>query len=332
MASKWSHLIRFVNGGTEYFGDAIIPSGKSADDIVELALSGQLHARVIFDEPLTDGKVSTKELLVEELLSPLKKEQVPLIRCIGLNYVKHSVSTLTKTFYWRTCILIACAVDEVGRKPPTYPPLFIKPSTSLADYKQDVLVPKLAQASTDYEGELVSLEFDSGLLFRTPPNDLCQTIVIGKPARNVDEANALDFVAGYVVSNDVSCRQWQTDTAFGPAGGQWCFSKGFDTWAPIGPVVVSPGVLGAADNLDLTTTVNGKTRQSSNTSGLLFGVKALVAFCSQGTTLEPGSLIMSGTPSGVISGMKHKVFLKDGDVVEVRIKGLGRLTHRMRFE
>ena len=159
-----------------------------------------------------------------------------------------------------------------------------------------------------------------------------QTVVIGKAARNVDEANALDFVAGYVVSNDVSCRQWQIDIAFGPAGGQWCFSKGFDTWAPVGPVVVSPRVLGAADNLDLSTTVNGQTRQSSNTSDLLFGVKALVAFCSQGTTLEPGSLIMSGTPSGVISGMKDKVFLKDGDVVEVCIKGLGRLTNRLRFE
>jgi hypothetical protein len=99
MASKWSHLIRFVNGGTEYFGDAIIPNGKSADDIVELTSSGQLHARVIFDDPLTDGRVNTKELLVEEPLSPLKKEQVPVIRCFGLNYVKHSMSTLTKAFY-----------------------------------------------------------------------------------------------------------------------------------------------------------------------------------------------------------------------------------------
>lgn len=98
MASTWSHLIRFVNGGIEYCGDAIIPSGKSADDIVELASSGQLHARVLGGDPLTNGKVSTKELRVEELLSPLRKDQVPVIRCIGLNYVKHSVSTLTKTF------------------------------------------------------------------------------------------------------------------------------------------------------------------------------------------------------------------------------------------
>ena len=91
-ASKWSHLIRFVNRGIECFGDAIIPTDKSADDIVELASSGHLHARVIEGDPLADGNVSTKELRVEELLSPLKKEQVPVIRCIGLNYVKHSMA------------------------------------------------------------------------------------------------------------------------------------------------------------------------------------------------------------------------------------------------
>ena len=162
MASKWSYLIRFIGGGTEYYGDVIIPNGRSADDIVELASSGQLHARVVEGDPLTDEEVSTKELLVEELLSPLKKDQVPVIRCIGLNYVKHSMFPFNETCCWRTRILIACTVEEVGRKPPTYPPLFIKPSTSLADYKQDVLVPKLAQASTDYEGELVSLGLHSG--------------------------------------------------------------------------------------------------------------------------------------------------------------------------
>lgn len=90
--------------------------------------------------------------------------------------------------------------------------------------------------------------------------------------------------------------------------------------------------MGPADNPDLTTKVNGTVRQSSNTSDLLFGVNALVAFCSQGTTLEPGSLIMTGTPSGVISGSKEKVYLRDGDVVEVSISGLGRITNKLRFE
>ncbi|KAK5189019.1 hypothetical protein LTR99_011155 [Exophiala xenobiotica] len=291
MSPQWSNLIRFVSGGRDYYGDAILSSDKTADDVVDLAKSSKLRARVVEDDPLTVGKVSQKELLVETLLAPLTKAQVPVIRCIGLNYVKH--------------------IEEVGRNPPTYPPLFIKPSTSLAGYKQDVRVPKLAQKTTDYEGEL--------------------TIVIGKSARDIPESEALDHVAGYVVSNDVSCREWQKDRAFGPAGGQWCFSKGFDDWAPIGPVVVSPKVLRDASSLNLTTMVNGEMKQHSNTSDLLFGVKKLVAFCSQGTTLETGSLIMTGTPSGVVSGMENQVFLKDGDVVHVKIDGLGSISNVMKF-
>ena len=156
--------------------------------------------------------------------------------------------------------------------------------------------------------------------------------MLGKPARNVSESDALDYVAGYVVSNDVSCREWQVDTAMGPGGGQWCFSKGFDAWAPIGPVIVAPSVVGAADNLDLVTKVNGVVRQSSNSSDLLFGVKQLVAFCSQGTTLESGSLIMTGTPSGVISGLEETNYLQDGDVIEVSIPQLGRVVNKLVFE
>jgi 2-keto-4-pentenoate hydratase/2-oxohepta-3-ene-1,7-dioic acid hydratase in catechol pathway len=155
---------------------------------------------------------------------------------------------------------------------------------------------------------------------------------MGKSARNIPEADALNYVAGYICSNDLSCREWQKDAAFGTAGGQWCFSKGFDGFAPVGPVIVSPAVLGAADSLNLTTTVNGEVRQQSNTSDLLFGVKHLVSFCSQGTTLEAGSLIMTGTPSGVISGMKHPVYLKNGDVVVVSIEGLGNITNVLKFE
>lgn len=135
-----------------------------------------------------------------------------------------------------------------------------------------------------------------------------------------------------MVSNDVSCRDWQADTALGPGGGQWCFSKGFDTWAPVGPVVVAPSIVGAADNLDLTTKVNGVVRQRSNSSDLLFGVRKLVAFCSQGTTLEPGSLIMTGTPSGVISGLKDMHYLRDGDIIEVSISKLGRVINKLRYE
>lgn len=156
--------------------------------------------------------------------------------------------------------------------------------------------------------------------------------MIGKPGRDIPEKDALSHVAGYLVGNDVSCRQWQRDKAFGPTGGQWSFSKGFDKWAPLGAVLVSPRVVGNASNLDLFTQVNGKMVQNANTSDLLFGVEKLVAFCSQGTTLQTGSLIMTGTPSGVISGQQNPAYLKDGDVVRIKINGLSDVENVMRFE
>ena len=135
-----------------------------------------------------------------------------------------------------------------------------------------------------------------------------------------------------MVANDVSCRKWQRDPAYAGNVPQWCFSKGFDGFAPVGPMVVAPSVLGAADSQDLKTTVNGEVRQDSNTSDLLFGVKRIVSFLSQGTTLQTGSLIMTGTPAGVALGMKPPKYLKDGEMVEVSIEGLGTIANILRFE
>jgi 2-keto-4-pentenoate hydratase/2-oxohepta-3-ene-1,7-dioic acid hydratase in catechol pathway len=124
---------------------------------------------------------------------------------------------------------------------------------------------------------------------------------------------------------------WQRDPKYAGNVPQWCFSKGFDKFAPIGPMIVSPSVLGAADKQSLQTIVNGELRQNSDTSDLLFGVRKIVAFLSQGTTLEPGTLIMTGTPAGVALGMKKPLYLKDGDVVEVKIGGLGSVRNTMKF-
>jgi 2-keto-4-pentenoate hydratase/2-oxohepta-3-ene-1,7-dioic acid hydratase in catechol pathway len=107
----------------------------------------------------------------------------------------------------------------------------------------------------------------------------------------------IDYIAGYVVANDLSCRVWQRDPAYAGNVPQWCFSKGFDGFAPIGPMVVSSESLGLADKQDLKTLVNDGVRQDSNTSDLLFGVARIVSFLSQGTTLKKGTLIMTGTPS-----------------------------------
>lgn len=184
----------------------------------------------------------------------------------------------------------------------------------MASYNEDIPIPKLAQDDQcDYEGEL--------------------SIVIGKTGKNISKEDALDYIAGYVSSNDVSARKWQRDPAFAGGVPQWCFSKGFDKYAPLGPMLVSPKVVGAADDLDLQTFVNGEIRQSSNTSDLLFGVREIISFVSQGTTLEKGTVIMTGTPAGVAMGMKPEPrYLKDGDVVVVKIEQLGSTWNRMTFE
>ncbi len=174
-------------------------------------------------------------------------------------------------------------------------------------------IPRIAQDGTlDYEGELA--------------------VVIGKTGKDIPREDALAHVAGFLAANDVSARGWQRDPK--KAGGvpQWCFSKGFDRFAPLSAVLVSPAVVGSASGLTLQTFVNGEERQNTSTSDLLFGVEEIVAFCSQGTTLEAGTVILTGTPSGVAMGMKEPRYLNDGDVVEVRISQLGAVKNKMAFE
>ena len=183
----------------------------------------------------------------------------------------------------------------------------------MASYNEDIPIPKLAQDDQlDYEGELC--------------------IVIGKEAKDVPQSEALQHIAGFTVANDVSARKWQRDPAYAGGVPQWCFSKGFDKFAPLGPALVSPKVVGNAGHLRLQTIVNGEVRQDTNTSDLLFNTEAIVAFASQGTTLEVGTVIMTGTPAGVAMGMKEPKWLKDGDVVEVKIEELGSVRNKMAFE
>lgn len=175
--------------------------------------------------------------------------------------------------------------------------------------------------------------------------------MIGKEGKDISVQNALEYVAGYTVANDISARSWQRDPRFAGGIPQWCFAKGLDSFAPIGPMVVSPTVsktsgfsvqmertdrdwikvLGAADNLTLETRVNGELHQEANTSDLVFGVREVIAFMSQGTTLEKGSVILTGTPGGVGMGMKPPRWLADGDIVEVSINGIGAIRNRMVF-
>ena len=203
-------------------------------------------------------------------------------------------------------------VLETGFDLPKNPTLFTKPSPAVADTRTPVPIPKLGQPMCDYEGEL--------------------TIVIGKDCKNVSESEALDYVAGYVSGNDVSCRDWQMEKDKAGMMPQWSFSKSFDKYAPLGPCIASTAVVGDASGLKLKTYVNGELRQESDTADLVFGVKKLVSFLSTGQTLQAGSLIMTGTPGGVGFGMKPPVWLKDGDEVAVDIEGIGKVVNKMQFE
>lgn len=181
--------------------------------------------------------------------------------------------------------------------------------TSLSGPTDPIPVHPIAQESLglDYEVELV--------------------FVIGKEARDVPESKALDYVFGYAVGNDVSHRDWQVARG----GSQWSMGKGFDGWAPWGPGIVSTSVIKDPQTLQITTRVNGKVVQDSNTSDQIFNVKQTIAFLSRGHTLLPGDLIWTGTPSGVGFGRKPQVWLEDGDICEVEIEGVGIVSNKVEF-
>ncbi|KAM0747838.1 hypothetical protein T439DRAFT_292276, partial [Meredithblackwellia eburnea MCA 4105] len=199
---------------------------------------------------------------------------------------------------------------ESNKPLPTSPCLFISAPACANGPFSDVPIPVAAQgALLDYEGEMV--------------------IVIGKKGRNIPREEALSHIAGFSVGNDVSARQWQREN-----GTQWCFSKGFDKWAPFGPWLQSRETMNLSEN-SLTVFVNNEPtpRQSSPLDDMIFKPADVVAFFSQGTTLEVGTVIFTGTPHGVGFAMNPPGYLKNGDVVKVAIKPtLGEIANKMAFE
>lgn len=202
--------------------------------------------------------------------------------CIGLNYAQHA--------------------RETDKPLPSFPVVFSKSLGAAQDPFGPIVLPAVAQdpPEVDYEAELA--------------------FVIGRPARDVSEADALAYVGGYLCANDVSARRWQG----GRGGGQWYTGKSFDTFCPLGPQLVAPHVVGDPNALAISLTLNGATMQSSNTSDMIFGVSKLVSFLSQGTTLQTGTVVLTGTPSGVGFTRTPPVYLKDGDVVVVEIEKVWR--------
>lgn len=187
---------------------------------------------------------------------------------------------------------------ETNAKIPEEPILFFKSTTSLCGPNDNVIIPRNSK-KTDWEVELA--------------------VVIGKRASYVEETDAMDYVAGYCLHNDYSERAFQIER-----GGQWVKGKSCDTFAPLGPWLVTKDEIEDIDNLRLWLTVNGKTMQDGNTSNLIFKIPFLISYISQFMTMLPGDIISTGTPAGVGLGMHPQVFLKEGDVVELGIDGLGK--------
>jgi 2-keto-4-pentenoate hydratase/2-oxohepta-3-ene-1,7-dioic acid hydratase in catechol pathway len=188
-------------------------------------------------------------------------------------------------------------VKETGATMPTEAVVFFKATTALCGPDDDLVIPPGSE-KTDWEVELA--------------------VVVGREARYVSEAEAMDHVAGYALHNDYSERAWQIER-----GGQWVKGKSFDTFAPIGPFLATPDEIPDPHDLRLWLKVNGELLQDSNTSDMIFRVPALVSYLSQFMTLLPGDVISTGTPSGVGLGFKPPRYLKPGDVVELGIDGLG---------
>lgn len=193
--------------------------------------------------------------------------------------------------------------DELKLPYPQNPVVFIKPVTCAAGHGAEVTKPRISEMM-DYEVELA--------------------IVIGKACKDVAPENALDYVLGYTAANDLSTRDWQKQPML--AGGQWCRSKMFDNFAPLGPVIATTDEIPNPDNLRVQTTLNGQTMQDANTSDLIFNVRQIISFLSISTTLSPGTVILTGTPFGVAEGRPEpKPYLKPGDKVVVEVEKVGSL-------
>lgn len=194
---------------------------------------------------------------------------------------------------------------ETNTQPPTRPLLFTKFTTSLNDPAGDLVWSTSLTNEVDFEAELA--------------------VIIGKPCRRVSEAEALGYVAGYTAANDVSARDVQL------GDGQWVRGKSLDTFCPLGPTFVTSDEIPDPQNLAIGSQLNGVIMQDSHTREMIFPVAHLIAFCSQAFTLEPGDVILTGTPHGVGLGRNPQVYMQDGDVIVVEIEGIGRLENRCRI-
>ncbi|MCU1430613.1 MAG: 2-hydroxyhepta-2,4-diene,7-dioate isomerase [Actinomycetia bacterium] len=202
---------------------------------------------------------------------------------------------------WAVGLNYRAHAAETGRPLPEFPALFVKSPGAVIAHDEPIVVPRHVR-EPDYEGEVA--------------------IVIGRHARDVDEADALHYLAGVTIAHDVSARDHQYVT------GQFSWSKSFDTFCPLGPLLVTIDEIDVG-TLSIETRLNGDVMQSSSTADLVFSVPQLIAWITQGQTLAPGDVILTGTPEGVGAARKPPRFLLDGDLVEITVGGVGTLRNRV---
>ncbi|KAJ5552863.1 hypothetical protein N7494_002241 [Penicillium frequentans] len=287
MAPTWTHLIRFIadEDGQVHIGQV---DEAQFPDVGLSILNGEKVTAKEIKGSIFDGVVQNKVLTVARILAPISIDEVPIIRCMGLNYRDHAL--------------------EANMPIPDVPVLFIKPRTALnGPHPAKINVPKIAQDGTsDYEAEL--------------------TIILSKDGKDIPEEDAMDYVLGYTSSNDVSARaqQWKNS--------QWSFAKGFDFSCPIGPILVSPSAIKDPHQLSIKAIHNGNTVQDSNTREMIFTIPQIISFLSQGTTLEKGTIIMTGTGPGIGAMRDPKVVLNHGDDIRVEIEKIGTLVNTVHYE
>lgn len=248
-------------------------------------------------EELNDMIAETEPSFFEEIayemnevtfLAPIPKPRKNIIG-IGLNYTEHVAES-------------ARTLDTTG-KLPQRPIIFSKPPTTVTATNTDVIKNTKLTSQLDWEVELA--------------------VVIGKKGKYVTKSDALDYVFGYTVINDISARDCRRE-------GQWIVSKGQDTFAPMGPILVTKDEIENPHNLNLSLKVNGVEKQNSNTKFLLFNINDLIEDLSIVFTLEPGDIIATGTPAGVGAGRDPQEWLYDGDVMEATVEGIGTIVNTVR--
>jgi len=271
----------------------LIRYGQPGQEKPGVILHDQKYDVSAFGEDYTEAFFTNNGLARLEAFVAANKEKLPSIsdaERLGAPIARPSKIVCVGLNY-------ADHAKETGATPPAEPVLFFKSTTALVGPDDDIIIPKNS-TKTDWEVELA--------------------VIIGKKASYVEEADALSYVAGYALHNDVSEREFQLERS-----GTWDKGKGCDTFAPVGPFLATPDELGDIDNLRLWLSVNGQMMQDGTTANLIFKVPFLISYISQFMTLLPGDIISTGTPAGVGLGFKPPVYLKPGDVVELGIDGLG---------